>query len=204
MNIQFGRVHQRDQELYQTERYEYNKFSYSLPVPGEGRYVLVLMFSEVYFNSRGKKIFNVELEGKEVVSQLDVFGEVGKGVAHRELVPLTVSKGRLELEGGRSVPLPKGELTLSFVKGAADNPKVNAFYLMAGSLEDVPELPEPEEQDPSATFSEETIPLPRSPPPAQVLSGPRTPSPYTGDAASFLPLLAAVGAAVPLIICLCR
>jgi len=204
-NLVIGRVATQDQALYQTERYHSESFSYPLPALADGRYVLVLLFSEVYFSQPQKKVFSVALGGVEVVSSLDIYSRVGRGVAHRELVPLSVGGGKVALPGGRALPLaPNSPLSLTFVKGPADNPKVNAFYLMRGSVADVAELPAMEEFDASETFSEETIPTPQAPPSEQVLSGPRTPSPYTGDAASFLPLLAAVGAAVPMIICLCR
>jgi len=45
-----------DQILYQTERYSENSLEYQLPIQGDGEYVLVLKFSEVYFHSSGQKV----------------------------------------------------------------------------------------------------------------------------------------------------
>ena len=51
-----GRVPQADQILYQTERYHYATFGYEMPIKGDGDYVLVLKFSEVYFNAPNQKV----------------------------------------------------------------------------------------------------------------------------------------------------
>ncbi|GFV26037.1 malectin [Trichonephila clavipes] len=48
-----------------------------------GDYVLVLKFCEVYYSSPGMKVFVVTLNGVHtIVSDLDIFTKVGKGVAH--------------------------------------------------------------------------------------------------------------------------
>lgn len=52
-----SRVPPPDQILYQTERYHTATFGYDIPVSrGDGNYVLVLKFSEVYFNAPGMKV----------------------------------------------------------------------------------------------------------------------------------------------------
>ena len=51
-----GRVPQRDQILYQTERYHTSTFGYDIPIAEDGRYLLVLKFSEVYFNAPNMKV----------------------------------------------------------------------------------------------------------------------------------------------------
>lgn len=51
-----GRVPQKDQILYQTERYHTNTFGYDIPIDEDGRYLLVLKFSEVYFNAPNMKV----------------------------------------------------------------------------------------------------------------------------------------------------
>lgn len=52
-----ARVPPQDAVLYQTERYYTNTFIYDIPLSGDGDYVLVLKFSEVYFTSPGQKVF---------------------------------------------------------------------------------------------------------------------------------------------------
>lgn len=44
------------QVLYQTERYHHSTFGYEIPLKGDGEYVLVLKFSEVYFNAPDQKV----------------------------------------------------------------------------------------------------------------------------------------------------
>jgi len=50
------RVPQQDQILYQTERYHTSDFSYNIPLKDDGDYVLVLKFSEVWFNAAHQKV----------------------------------------------------------------------------------------------------------------------------------------------------
>lgn len=54
-----GRVPQKDQIIYQTERYHTSTFGYDIPVSEDGRYLLVLKFSEVYFNAPNMKVSKI-------------------------------------------------------------------------------------------------------------------------------------------------
>ena len=56
-----GRVSQKDQIIYQTERYHTSTFGYDIPVSEDGRYLLVLKFSEVYFNAPNMKVCKKKL-----------------------------------------------------------------------------------------------------------------------------------------------
>lgn len=51
-----GRVNTPDQILYQTERYHHSTFGYDIPINGDGEYVMILKFCEVYFNSPNMKV----------------------------------------------------------------------------------------------------------------------------------------------------
>lgn len=53
-----ARVNHNDQILYQTERYHHSTFGYDIPISEDGDYVMVLKFSEVYFNSPNMKVRN--------------------------------------------------------------------------------------------------------------------------------------------------
>ena len=59
--LMIGRVPQEDQILYQTERYDTATFGYDIPVYDDGWYLLVLKFSEVYFNAPNMKVMPVSL-----------------------------------------------------------------------------------------------------------------------------------------------
>ncbi|CAH1996646.1 unnamed protein product [Acanthoscelides obtectus] len=93
-----GRVPPNDYILYQTERYHTNTFGYDIPFHSDGEYVLVLKFCEVYFNSPDQKVFDVVLNGEHtVVSDLDIFEKVGRGVAHDEYIPFKISKEKFQV-----------------------------------------------------------------------------------------------------------
>ena len=60
------------QPLYQTERY--NAFTYTFTgLPVGASYVVTLKFSEDYWTAKGKRIFNVILNGTTVLSELRHF-----------------------------------------------------------------------------------------------------------------------------------
>ena len=55
-SLMIQRVPPQDQILYQTERYHTATFGYDIPVKGDGEYVLVLKFSEVWFAAPNQKV----------------------------------------------------------------------------------------------------------------------------------------------------
>ena len=83
-----------DDALYQSERY--GNFSYNVPVDN-GNYVVTLKFAEIYFSAPGKRTFDVFIEGAKVVSNLDVFAQVGKNRAHDVTVSVGVTDGMLNI-----------------------------------------------------------------------------------------------------------
>ncbi|XP_072762370.1 malectin-A [Anoplolepis gracilipes] len=198
-----GRVNNVDQILYQTERYHHNTFGYDVPISQDGDYVMILKFCEVYFNSPNMKVFDVVLNGDHtVVTDLDIFERVGRGVAHDEYVPFRVQGGKLIYNDEESDILA-GKIRVEFIKGYRDNPKINAIAVVKGTLEDIPQLG-PIPQDPEEYHNmqeEEEEPTVRS----RHTSGPRTPDPYSIDDSSvMLPVFIAIGAFIPLLFCLCK
>jgi len=151
----------QDQLLYQTERWHDSTFHYTIPVHEEGSFVLVLKFAEVYFHAPQQKVFDVRINGQHVVARdLDIFAEVGNSVAHDVLVPFTIDQGKLKVEGEMSTI--GNQLKLELVKGSEDNPKICAFYLLKGTVEDVDKLPPLVKEDPnkkSSNQNEENSPI---------------------------------------------
>jgi hypothetical protein len=97
-NIAIRRIHPQDQVLYQTERYHTSSFAYDVPVKDDGDYVLVLKFSEVWFTEPNQKVFSIRLnEEHTVVEHLDIFAVAGFGMAHDEVIPFSVRRGKLYL-----------------------------------------------------------------------------------------------------------
>ncbi|OQR79221.1 malectin-A-like [Tropilaelaps mercedesae] len=194
-----------DQILYQTERYHTSTFGYDIPVSQDGPYVLIMKFCEVYFDAPGQKIFDVVLNKEHtVLENLDIFSRVGRGVALDLMVAFEVKSNKLFVNGQHSIHT--GSIRVDFVKGEADNPKVNAIVVLKGTPEMVPELLGPVvEYDTMDVLGSETredededdVGSSIYPPTATPLYG-------LEEGASLLPVFAAIGAFVPIVFCLCR
>lgn len=208
-NMIIQRVVPDDQILYQTERYHLSTFGYDIPVWKDGDYVLVMKFSEVWFMASNEKVFDVVLNGEHtVVSELDIFSRVGLGTAHDEIIPFSIKNGRLRV-GGEQSRVDNKRISLEFVKGDLDNPKVNAIYVMKGSVENVPRLPPLPSREPvmeEEEDEEEEEQLPSKTSKQRRTAGPRVKDPYAGDDTSsmLLPVFVAIGAFIPLLFCLCK
>ncbi len=127
----------KDMDLYQTERWYSETFTYSVPVKEPGKYVLILKFSEVYFNSPNEKVFDVALGRKTVLKDVDIFALVGKAVAHDEYVEFELKDDKIYVNKSEAAGAyePKNKLLkIKFVKGAKDNPKINAILLYKGDI----------------------------------------------------------------------
>ena len=128
-----------DPQLYQTERWSSETLTYSLPLKSNinGKYVLILKFSEVYFNSKGEKIFNVALGKENIIKNLDIYAKVGKAEAYDEYIEFEIrNKQVLYKNKNCNKALDGDKLLVNFLKGSADNPKINAILLIKGNLKD--------------------------------------------------------------------
>jgi hypothetical protein len=99
-----------DDRLYRSERY--GNFAYSIPM-ANGNYLVTVKFAEIYWSSKGKRIFDVYIEGEKVISGLDIFARVGKYHPCDVSIPVTVTDGKLDI---------------SF-RTVADNAKVSAILV---------------------------------------------------------------------------
>lgn len=116
-----------DDVLYQSERYGGN-FAYNIVLPNDD-YAVTLMFAEIYHGSAGNRIFNVALEGNEVISDLDIWSWVGKNTAYTETHAVTVSDGTLNI---------------SF-STVSDNAKISAIKIVQGSATSVEDIVLPQQ-----------------------------------------------------------
>ncbi|KAM4809224.1 malectin [Rhinophrynus dorsalis] len=201
------RSNPEDQILYQTERYNEDSFGYEIPIREEGEYVLVLKFAEVYFAQSQQKVFDVRVNGHTVVKDLDIFDRVGHSTAHDEIIPISIRKGKLSVQG--EVSTFTGKLNVEFVKGYYDNPKICALFLMKGTIDEVPKLqPHPgleKKEEEEEEEEEEGSSTKKQSNKNRVQSGPRTPNPYASDNSSLMfPILVAFGVFIPTLFCLCR
>lgn len=63
--------------VYQTARYGSN-FAYTIPLP-PCKFNVTLQFAEIYFQAPGQRVFTVALNGANLITNLDLYREVGFG-----------------------------------------------------------------------------------------------------------------------------
>ncbi len=108
---------------YKTERY--GDFEHSIEVE-DGEYAVTFLFAEIFHGGNGNgggdgsRVFDVELEGTERVSDLDIHAEVGHDV------PLRTSSYTVTY----TVTVTDGELNIEYITDA-DNAKVSGVIIEA-------------------------------------------------------------------------
>jgi len=208
-----GRVAMEDMILYQTERYHFDDFSYEIDLPmTDADYVLVLKFAEVYFRAPQQKVFDVLLNGEMIIPGLDIFARSGLGIALDEIIPIKIKDHRLHLS--ERVIQFDGKLKITLAKGEHDNPKLNAFYIVRGVPEDIPEMPslvreeeenEEDQRKVQEVEEEEMVVEKKEKAARRLAAGPAVADPYdVQDSTHLLPILVAVAAFLPLLFCLCK
>lgn len=204
-----GRVPQTDEIIYQTERYHTSTFGYEISLAGDGDYLLVLKFSEVWFEVPNSKVFDIVLNGDhQIVSDLDIFAQVGKGNAHDEYIYFSVSRNRLYYKEEES-EIRGGKVRVEFIKGYRDNPKINGILLIKGTdVNNIPKLPPLTTETPEQVVTgqewqvEEEKPVISKP---RKVSGPKAQNPYsTMDDQLMISIFVGIVLFIPLLFCLCR
>lgn len=115
-----------DDELYQVERYTNNEgsFGYEIPVAISGEYDIRLHFAELYFGvdpsqldaGPGSRVFDVVIEGQEVLSSLDILDEVGPATALvKDFNNVTISDGFASI----------------LFNGVIQSPKINGIEILS-------------------------------------------------------------------------
>jgi len=140
----------KDEYLYQTERWSPDRLTYSIPLKSNinGKYVLNLKFSEVYFTNAGDKVFNVALGKEVVIRNLDIYNKVGKAYALDEYIEFEIRNKQVYYKNKNCAKALDGErLQINFNKGSADNPKINAILLIKGSLKDTDYIEKMKEEE---------------------------------------------------------
>jgi fibronectin type 3 domain-containing protein len=107
------------QAVYQTNRF--GTFTYTIPGFTAGAsYIVDLHFAETYWTAPGQRLFNVLINGKQVLTNYDIFASAGgEFVATVESFAATADS--------------TGTITLQFVVGAADNPQLNGIEIGTGT-----------------------------------------------------------------------
>ncbi|MGK4000431.1 glycoside hydrolase family 11 protein [Sorangium sp. So ce1024] len=105
-------------QLYQTERY--GSFKYEVPVTANGKYTVKLHFAEISHNSAGSRSFSVAIEGNTVISDLDLYAEVGHDTGHTETFA--------------DIEVNDGNVTIELIKGI-ENPTIAGFAIFSNDGE---------------------------------------------------------------------
>ena len=107
------------QAVYQTERY--GNFTYTLPnlVPGE-QYTVRLHEAEIYWTSSGQRLFNVAINGTQVLTNFDVYAAAGG--ANKAIVEQYTATANVS-----------GQIVIQFTT-VKDNAKVSGIEVIPASL----------------------------------------------------------------------
>jgi hypothetical protein len=90
--------------VYQTVRYNLN--GYNLAVP-DGTYTVTLQFNEPHYAAVGKRVFGVKIQGRQVITNLDIFAKVGQNKALDVSFPgIAVTNGTLHIDFTKEVEFP--------------------------------------------------------------------------------------------------
>ncbi|HVH69506.1 MAG TPA: malectin domain-containing carbohydrate-binding protein, partial [Candidatus Dormibacteraeota bacterium] len=107
------------QAVYQYERYgNAANFSYTLPgLTAGASYTVRLHFAETYFTTTGQRIFNVSINGTQVLTNFDIVAAAG--AANRAII-----------EQFTAAADSSGKITILFNPGTANNPKVDGIEVL--------------------------------------------------------------------------
>jgi hypothetical protein len=90
--------------VYQNVRY--NLDGYSLTIP-DGTYTITLQFNEPAYAAAGKRVFGAAIQGRQVITNLDIFARVGQNKALDLSFPnVAVTNGTLRIAFTREVEFP--------------------------------------------------------------------------------------------------
>jgi hypothetical protein len=108
-------------QVYRSERYGQGKssFAYNIPV-SNGTYNVNLDFAESYVTGPGQRIFNVSINGAQVLTNFDIYAAAG-GMN----IPVVKTF---------NVPVTNGTLNINFLPGSAENAKINGIEVVPGAL----------------------------------------------------------------------
>ena len=108
--------------IYQTERFAGGNVSYNVPVTN-GTYEVQLHFAEIFFvggnGGTGKRVFNINLEGQNVLNNYDINATTGANTptANIQTFNVTVNDGTLNIN----------------LNGIVQNPKISAIAIIPAS-----------------------------------------------------------------------
>ena len=94
-----------DDQLYQSERWGMSAYRFDMP---DGDYSVVLHFAEIFLKQSGSRLMSVDIEGVTVLSDLDIYDEVGPDAALAyTFTDISVNDGRVDINFSSNVEAPK-------------------------------------------------------------------------------------------------
>jgi fibronectin type 3 domain-containing protein len=113
--------------VYQSVRWNAS-FNYTLPGLTAGTsYVVRLHFVELTFTASGQRVFNVAINGTSVLSNFDIYAQVGENHALEEQFNATANSS--------------GQIVVSFTQGSADNPSIAGLEVWTPPSQSAPATP---------------------------------------------------------------
>jgi hypothetical protein len=112
--------------VYQSQRY--GDLTYTLPyLTPKASYKVRLHFAEVYWNASGQRIFNVFINGAQVLSNFDIFAAAGTSfkAVIQEFNAISDSSGTISVQ----------------IVTVLDNPAINGIELVANPTNSIPAAP---------------------------------------------------------------
>lgn len=90
----------------------------------------------MYFEKQGQRVFNIKIGNTVIIENMDVYAKAGaKYAAHEEYIEIKVQDGEVYY---KDVVIPnalsRGQLQLTFSKGKADNPIIQAIVVYNGPV----------------------------------------------------------------------
>ncbi len=105
------------QAVYQSNRY--GNFTYTIPgLTANGSYTVRLHFAEEYWSAAGKRIFNVDINGAQVLTNFDIFATAG-------------GEYKAVVEQFGATASSSGTITIQFVT-VTDNAQINGIEILGG------------------------------------------------------------------------
>jgi predicted GH43/DUF377 family glycosyl hydrolase len=114
-------LHAAPPTVYQSERWGACTYAPALPpLPAGQSYTVRLHFAETTYDAPAKRRFNVDINGRRVLAEFDVFAEAG-------------GKNKAVVRDFPGfVPTRDGRITLSFSRGSVDEPKISGIQIFPG------------------------------------------------------------------------
>jgi hypothetical protein len=102
--------------LYRTERN--GPCTYKIPAARGRTYTVVLHFAETYWAAPGKRVFNVDINGRPVLKNFDILASAGR-------------KDRAVVKAFRGITSDSnGHIVIDLTKGSADQPKIDGIQVI--------------------------------------------------------------------------